>query len=112
MSLQAAAPALPAASPAPGGPRAGWLLRRLVLVLLGLAVVAFAGTTVYQRSFAQGESNLKAATNSRLELFASVVEARVRRLGGQHSWQATQGGGTVLSVAVPLQEQSANINAT
>jgi C4-dicarboxylate-specific signal transduction histidine kinase len=58
----------------------GWLARRLSLVLLGLAVVAITGTTVYQRSFTQGESSLKAATNSRLDLFASVVEARVRRL--------------------------------
>ncbi len=40
------------------------------------------------------------------------IEARVRRLAGQHSWQAAQGGGTVLNVAVPLQEQSANIDAT
>jgi hypothetical protein len=30
------------------------LARRLSLVLLGLAVVAITGTTVYQRSFAQG----------------------------------------------------------
>jgi signal transduction histidine kinase len=40
------------------------------------------------------------------------IEARVRRLGGLHSWQSAQGGGTVLSVAVPLQEQSANIEGT
>ena len=60
--------------------RAGSLVRRALLVLLGAALVAAAGALVYQRSFAQGEHNLKAATNSRLDLFASVVEARVRRL--------------------------------
>lgn len=60
--------------------RAGWLVRRLLLVLLGLVLVASAGALVYQRSAAQGEDRLKAATNSRLDLFASVVEARVRRL--------------------------------
>jgi C4-dicarboxylate-specific signal transduction histidine kinase len=56
------------------------LARRLLLVLLGLAVVVITGTTAYQRSFEQGERNLKTATNSRLDLFASVVESRVRRL--------------------------------
>jgi C4-dicarboxylate-specific signal transduction histidine kinase len=80
LSPLADAPVLSAVSPGPGGPRTGLQVRRLLFVLLGLAVVALAGTTVYQRSFAQGESNLKAATNSRLDLFASVVESRVRRL--------------------------------
>lgn len=56
------------------------LLRRLLLALIGCALVVAAGAVVYQRSFTQGELNLKAATNSRLDLFASVVEARVRRL--------------------------------
>lgn len=86
MSLPTDAPA-PITGPsgiAPGpGPlsgRAGWLVRRFLLVLLGLALVAGAGALVYQRSFAQGEHRLKAATNGRLDLFASVVEARVRRL--------------------------------
>ncbi len=55
-------------------------MRRALLVLLGVVLVAAAGALVYQRSFAQGERSLKAATNSRLDLFASVVEARVRRL--------------------------------
>ena len=70
---------VPPGSGPPSG-RAGWLVRRLLLVLLGLVLVASAGALVYQRSFAQGEDRLKAATNSRLDLFASVVEARVRRL--------------------------------
>lgn len=75
-----------APAPAPGRPAgplsagAGWLVRRLLLVLVGVALVGLAGAWVYQRSFAQGEHSLKAATNSRLDLFASVVEARVRRL--------------------------------
>lgn len=62
----------------PGG--ALRLLRRLALLLLCVALVGLAGAAVYQRSYAQGERNLRAATNSRLDLFASVVEARVRRL--------------------------------
>ncbi len=70
---------VPPGSGPPSG-RAGWLVRRLLLVLLGLVLVASAGALVYQRNFAQGEDRLKAATNSRLDLFASVVEARVRRL--------------------------------
>lgn len=69
-------------APGSGHPsgRVGWLVRRLLLVLLAVALVASAGALVFQRSFAQGEYSLKAATNSRLDLFASVVEARVRRL--------------------------------
>ena len=72
-------PDAPTPTAGPAG-RAGSLVRRALLVLLGAALVAAAGALVYQRSFAQGEHNLKAATNSRLDLFASVVEARVRRL--------------------------------
>ena len=56
------------------------LLRRVFLLCLGVVLIATVGTLAYQRSFAQGEASLKAATNSRLDLFASVVEARVRRL--------------------------------
>ena len=69
-------------TPGPAAAGAGWgrLVRRALVVLLGVALVALAGIGVYQRSFAQGEHSLKAATNSRLDLFASVVEARVRRL--------------------------------
>ena len=48
--------------------------------LVALALIAAAGFWVYERSFAQGASSLKAASNGRLDLFASVVEARVRRL--------------------------------
>ncbi len=55
-------------------------LRRALLALVALALVAASGYAVYQRSFAQGASSLKAASNGRLDLFASVVEARVRRL--------------------------------
>jgi C4-dicarboxylate-specific signal transduction histidine kinase len=53
---------------------------RLVLAVLALLLIGAAGTWVYERSFTQGASSLKAASNSRLDLFASVVEARVRRL--------------------------------
>ncbi|MDO9031447.1 MAG: ATP-binding protein [Hydrogenophaga sp.] len=55
-------------------------LRRAWLALVALALIAAAGFWVYERSFAQGASSLKAASNGRLDLFASVVEARVRRL--------------------------------
>lgn len=75
-----AVPALAGASPEASGGALARLLRRVLLVLLGCALVAAAGVLVYQRSFAQGQESLKAATNSRLDLFASVVEARVRRL--------------------------------
>lgn len=53
---------------------------RLLLVLLALLLMAAAGGWVFDRSLARGTSSLKAATNDRLDLFASVVEARVRRL--------------------------------
>lgn len=53
----------------------GWVAATVVLVLLG----ATAGG-VYQRSFQRGAAALKEASNARLDLFASVVEARVRRL--------------------------------
>lgn len=71
-------PQAPAAQAAAG--RLGWLLPRLLWAVLVMALLAATGTLVYQRSFARGEQDLKAATNSRLDLFASVVEARVRRL--------------------------------
>lgn len=87
MNPAQAAPPPPANAPAgagaavrPGSERVGWLARRLLLLLVGAALVALTGAGVYQRSFAQGEHSLKAATNSRLDLFATVVEARVRRL--------------------------------
>lgn len=49
----------------------------LTLALLLMASVALG---VYQRSFQRGTAALKDASNTRLDLFASVVEARVRRL--------------------------------
>ena len=55
-------------------------LRRALVVLVALALIVAAGYWVFERSFAQGTSNLRAASNGRLDLFASVVEARVRRL--------------------------------
>jgi len=64
----------------PASERVGWLARRLLLLLVGAALVALTGAGVYRHSYSQGEHNLKAATNSRLDLFATVVEARVRRL--------------------------------
>jgi two-component system C4-dicarboxylate transport sensor histidine kinase DctB len=42
--------------------------------------MAAVGYAVYQRSFHRGTETLKEASNRRLDLFASVVEARVRRL--------------------------------
>jgi C4-dicarboxylate-specific signal transduction histidine kinase len=51
-----------------------------LLVLLALVLVAAAGFFTFERSFTQGTNALRAASNSRLDLFASVVEARVRRL--------------------------------
>lgn len=53
----------------------GWLL--LGLALTCMAVV---GALVYQRSFQRSTAALKDASNTRLDLFASVVEARIRRL--------------------------------
>lgn len=53
---------------------------RLLLVVMGLLLVVLTGAGVYERSHARGASSLQAATNDRLDLFASVVEARVRRL--------------------------------
>lgn len=51
-----------------------------MLALLALVLIGVAGYAVHERSFTRGASSLKAASNSRLDLFASVVEARVRRL--------------------------------
>ncbi|MGQ0708682.1 MAG: ATP-binding protein [Rhodoferax sp.] len=42
--------------------------------------MALVGAGVYQRSFQRGTASLREASNARLDLFASVVEARVRRL--------------------------------
>lgn len=49
-------------------------------MLVVVVLVAVCGYGVYQRSHARGADDLRVATNSRLDLFASVVEAHVRRL--------------------------------
>ncbi len=51
-----------------------------VWLVVALALMGSIGTAVYQRSFLRGMAVLKDASNTRLDLFASVVEARVRRL--------------------------------
>lgn len=56
------------------------MMRGWVLVVLCLGLMAAVGSMVYQRSFQRGTLSLKEASNSRLDLFASVVESRVRRL--------------------------------
>ncbi len=56
------------------------MLRRTLLTLAALAAMVLVGVLVYQRSFARGTTSLREASNARLDLFASVVEARVRRL--------------------------------
>ncbi|MFY7941154.1 MAG: cache domain-containing protein, partial [Burkholderiaceae bacterium] len=48
-----------------------------VLTLLSMSV---AGWFVYQHSHRQGELELKNNSNAKLDLFAAVVEARIRRL--------------------------------
>ncbi len=53
----------------------GWPLFALVLALMALAAMG-----VFQRSMELGTAALKVSSNTRLDLFASVVEARVRRL--------------------------------
>lgn len=53
---------------------------RFLVLLAGVVVVAVCGYGAYQRSHARGTEALRQATNSRLDLFASVVEAHVRRL--------------------------------
>lgn len=55
-------------------------LRRALLALAALLLMAMVGMGVYQHSFNRGTANLREASNARLDLFASVVEARVRRL--------------------------------
>lgn len=68
----------PAATPNPRGPRE-WGTRAALFVL-ALCLIGATGAWVYERSLARGAASLRAATNDRLDLFASVVEARVRRL--------------------------------
>lgn len=55
-------------------------LRGWVVVTLAAVLTFSVGAAVYQRSFLRGTAALKEASNTRLDLFASVVEARVRRL--------------------------------
>lgn len=55
-------------------------LRRVLLALAAIAFIGVVGALVYGRSFDRGTASLKAASNGRLDLFASVVEGRVRRL--------------------------------
>lgn len=55
-------------------------MRGWVVVAASVLLMAAIGSAVYQRSFYRGTAALKEASNSRLDLFASVVEARVRRL--------------------------------
>jgi len=77
----AAAPE-PDPSPQALAPRRGTgeVLARVALLMVALLPSVAAGAWVYERSFARGAASLKAASNDRLDLFASVVEARVRRL--------------------------------
>jgi two-component system C4-dicarboxylate transport sensor histidine kinase DctB len=56
------------------------LLGRLLLIAMALLLVAASGAWVFERSHERGATRLQAASNDRLDLFASVVEARVRRL--------------------------------
>ncbi len=56
------------------------LLRGWPLFVLVLALMALAAMGVFQRSMELGTAALKVSSNTRLDLFASVVEARVRRL--------------------------------
>ena len=56
------------------------LIRRGLIMFGVIALVVVCGYGVYQRSHARGADDLRNATNSRLDLFASVVEAHVRRL--------------------------------
>jgi two-component system C4-dicarboxylate transport sensor histidine kinase DctB len=78
VAIHAVEPFAAQATPSPGSTGRG--LRRALLALLALVLIGVAGYAVHERSFTRGASSLKAASNSRLDLFASVVEARVRRL--------------------------------
>lgn len=55
-------------------------LRRGTVALVALLLMASVGMVVYERSFSHRTAALKQASNSRLDLFAAVVESRVRRL--------------------------------
>lgn len=69
--------------PAAPAPARGWgvrLLRGWPLFLLVLVAMGLAANWAFQRSLERGTEALKASSNTRLDLFASVVESRVRRL--------------------------------
>jgi len=55
-------------------------LLRALLTLAAVLLMVLVGMGVYQRSFKTGTASLREASNARLDLFATVVEARVRRL--------------------------------
>lgn len=57
-----------------------WAWHRGVLALVAVLLMTAVAGAVYQRSYARGTASLKETSNNRLDLFASVVEARVRRL--------------------------------
>ena len=66
---------------APKAPHRPWrVLLRVLWALFALLTIAAAGGWAYERSLSQGARNLKVASNDRLDLFASVVEGRLRRL--------------------------------
>ncbi len=56
----------------------GWL--RLLAGFAALAFIVLAGAATYKISYQEGEAELHDGSDSRLDLFASAVEARVRRL--------------------------------
>jgi two-component system C4-dicarboxylate transport sensor histidine kinase DctB len=56
------------------------MLRNALLTLFALLLMGLTGTGMYRYSFKAGTASLREASNARLDLFASVVEARVRRL--------------------------------
>lgn len=60
--------------------RSAKTLRGWAVAALAVALLVATAMGVYQRSFQRGAAALKDASNTRLDLFASVVEARVRRL--------------------------------
>lgn len=57
-----------------------WAWHRWLLALAAVLLMLAVATAVYQRSYDRGTASLKETSNKRLDLFASVVEARVRRL--------------------------------
>lgn len=68
-------PVAPLLTERPSRALQGW-----VIVVVSLLLMLGAGSFVYKRSYQRGTESLKEASNSRLDLFASVLESRVRRL--------------------------------